>query len=213
MNEKREILKISRKELEQLEKIKELLLSEDYETRYLGYKMFVNTSFYKRCKPKSLRPFTNVNTSLFQSVILLKYDILKYESIASTDKVYYIYDKYINSLNNLCRLSPVKILVSEEKEMFKKIYENLSITDNVDLIQNSKKQFVESKTIQNNRDKFFKHNQSLFSIDSISGFINEKGSYYNTSYYTRRVLDFLNYLLCDNTKFYERIPINVIIKE
>ena len=81
------------------------------------------------------------------------------------------------------------------------------------LIQNSKKQFVESKTIQNNKDKFFKHGQSLFSIDSISGFINEKGSYYNTPYYTRRVLDFLNYLLCDNTKFYERIPINVIIEE
>ena len=213
MNEKREILKISRKELEQLEKIKELLLSEDYETRYLGYKMFVSTSFYKRCKPKSLIPFTNVNTSLFQSVILLKYDILKYESIASTCQVYYIYDKYINNLNNLCRLSPVKILIPEEKEMFKTIYENLSITDNADLIQNSKKQFLESKTIQNNRDKFFKHDQSLFSIDSISGFINEKGSYYNTLYYTRRVLIFLNYLLCDSTKFYERIPINIIIEE
>lgn len=213
MNKNLATLKISKKEIEQFEKIKELLLSEDYETRYLGYKMFVSTSFYKRCKPKSLVPFTSVNTSLFQSIILLKYDILKYESIASTDEVYYIYNKYINNLNNLCRLSSIEILVPEEKEMFKKIYENLSITDNVDLIQNSKKQFLESKTIQNNRDKFFKHGQSLFSIGSISGFINEKGSYYNTLYYTKRVLDFLNYLLYDNTKFYERIPINVIIEE
>ena len=213
MNKDLTTLKITKNELAQLEKIKELLLSEDYETRYLGYKMFVNTSFYKRCKPKSLIPFTNVNTSLFQSVILLKYDILKYESIASTCQVYYIYGKYINNLNNLCRLSPVKILIPEEKEMFKKIYENLSISDNEELIQNSKKQLLESKTIQNNRDKFFKHDQSLFSIDSISGFINEKGSYYNTLYYTRRVLNFLNYLLCDSTKFYERIPINIIIEE
>ena len=214
MNKDLTTLKITKNELVQLEKIKGLLLSEDYETRYLGYKMFVNTSFYKRCKPKSLIPFTNVNTSLFQSIILLKYDILKYESIASTDKVYYIYNKYINNLNNLCRLSPVKILIPEEKEMFKKIYENLSISDNEELIQNSKKQLLESKTIQNNRDKFFKYEQSLLGLDSIIRYINYyNASYYNMPYYTRRVLDFLNCLIYDNTKFYERIPINIIIEE
>ena len=214
MNENLTTLKISNKEIEQFDKIKELLLSKDYETRYLGYKMFVNTSFYKRCKPKSLIPFTNVNTSLFQSIILLKYDILKYESIASTDKVYYIYNKYINNLNNLCRLSSIEILVPEEKEMFKKIYENLSISDNEELIQNSKKQLLESKTIQNNRDKFFKYEQSLLGLDSIIRYINYyNASYYNMPYYTRRVLDFLNCLIYDNTKFYERIPINIIIEE
>ena len=214
MNENLTTLKISNKEIEQFDKIKELLLSKDYETRYLGYKMFVNTSFYKRCKPKSLIPFTNVNTSLFQSIILLKYDILKYESIASTDKVYYIYNKYINNLNNLCRLSSIEILVPEEKEMFKKIYENLSISDNEELIQNSKKQLLESKTIQNNRDKFFKYEQSLLGLDSIIRYINYyNASYYNMPYYTRRVLDFLNCLIYNNTKFYERIPINIIIEE
>ena len=214
MNKNLTTLKISNKEIEQFDKIKELLLSKDYETRYLGYKMFVNTSFYKRCKPKSLIPFTNVNTSLFQSIILLKYDILKYESIASTDKVYYIYNKYINNLNNLCRLSSIEILVPEEKEMFKKIYENLSISDNEELIQNSKKQLLESKTIQNNRDKFFKYEQSLLGLDSIIRYINYyNASYYNMPYYTRRVLDFLNCLIYDNTKFYERIPINIIIEE
>ena len=214
MNENLTTLKIYNKEIEQFDKIKELLLSKDYETRYLGYKMFVNTSFYKRCKPKSLIPFTNVNTSLFQSIILLKYDILKYESIASTDKVYYIYNKYINNLNNLCRLSSIEILVPEEKEIFKKIYENLSISDNEELIQNSKKQLLESKTIQNNRDKFFKYEQSLLGLDSIIRYINYyNASYYNMPYYTRRVLDFLNCLIYDNTKFYERIPINIIIEE
>ena len=214
MNKDLTTLKITKNELAQLEKIKGLLLSEDFETRYLGYKMFVNTSFYKRCKPKSLIPFTNINTSLFQSVILLKYDILKYESIASTDKVYYIYNKYINNLNNLCRLSSIEILVPEEKEMFKKIYENLSISDNEELIQNSKKQLLESKTIQNNRDKFFKYEQSLLGLDSIIRYINYyNASYYNMPYYTRRVLDFLNCLIYDNTKFYERIPINIIIEE
>ena len=46
MNKDLTILKITKNELAQLEKIKGLLLSEDFETRYLGYKMFVNTSFY-----------------------------------------------------------------------------------------------------------------------------------------------------------------------
>ena len=213
MNKDLTTLKITKNELEQLEKIKGLLLSEDYETRYLGYKMFVSTSFYKRCKPKSLVSTISVNISLFKAITLLKGFILKNESATSKIQVYFIYDRYINNLNSLCRLSLSEILIPEEKEMFKKIYETLSTTDNVDLIQNSKKQFLESKTIQNNRDKFFKRNQSLFSIDSISGFINEKGSYYNTLYYTRRVLNFLNYLLCDSTKFYELIPINIIIEE
>ena len=153
MNKDLMTLKITKNELEQLEKIKELLLSEDYETRYLGYKMFINNPFYKRCRPKSLMPFTNVNTSLFQSVNLLKYDILKYESIASTDKVYYIYNKYINNLNNLYRLSSVEILVPEEKELFKEIYKNLSTTSSEDLIQISKKKFLDSRTIRNNRNK------------------------------------------------------------
>ena len=212
MNKKKEILKISKKELEQLEKIKELLLSEDYETRYLGYKMFINTSFYKKCKPKSLIPFTNVNTSLFQSVTLLKYDILKYESIASTGEVYYIYNKYINNLNNLCRLSSIEILVPEEKEIFKEIYKNLSTTTSEDLIQISKKQFLESRTIQDNRNKLFKYNNTLIPLNAICQYLdyNMQDKLLAT---TRVVLLFLNCLIYDNIEIYERTPINIIIEE
>ena len=72
MNKDLTILKITKNELAQLEKIKGLLLSEDFETRYLGYKMFVNNSFYKRCKPKSLISSIYVNTSLFKAVTSLK---------------------------------------------------------------------------------------------------------------------------------------------
>ena len=74
-------------------------------------------------------------------------------------------------------------MVPEEKEMFKKIYENLSISDNEELIQNSKKQFLESKTIQNNRDKFFKHNQSLFSIDFMPIAIIMVSAFHGMMYY------------------------------
>ena len=212
MNKDLTILKISRKKIEQFEKIKELLLSEDYETRYLGYKMFVSTSFYKRCKPKSLVPFSSPNNSLFDATMILKWDILKHESIASTCQVYYIYDKYINDLNNLCRLSPVKILVSEEKELFKEIYKNLSTTTSEDLIQISKKQFLESRTIQDNRNKLFKYNSSLVPLNAICQYLdyNMQDKLLAT---TRVVLLFLNCLVYDNIEIYERIPINIIIKE
>lgn len=212
MNKNLTTLKISKKETEQFEKIKELLLSKDYETRYLGYKMFVSTSLYKKGKPKSLVPFLSLNNSLFDATMLLKWDILKYESIASTCQVYYIYDKYINNLNNLYRLSPVKILVSEEKELFKEIYENLSTTESEDLIRISKKKFLDSRTIRNNRNKLFKYDSSLVPLNAICRYLdyNMQDKLRAT---TRVVLLFLNYLIYDNAEIYEKIPINVIIEE
>ena len=212
MNKDLTTLKISNKEIEQFEKIKELLLSKDYETQYLGYKMFVSTSLYKKGKPKSLVPFLAPNDSLFKATMFLKWDILKYGSTMTESQVYYIYDKYINNLNNLCRLSPVKILIPEEKEIFKEIYENLSITESEDLIQISKKQFLESRTIRNNRNKLFKYNSSLVPLNAICRYIDYdmRDKLLST---TRVVLLFLNYLMYDNAEIYERIPINIIIEE
>ena len=69
--------------------------------------------------------------------------------------------------------------------MFKKIYKNLSISSNENLIQNSKKRFLESKTIQNNRDNLFKYEKYLLSLSYISKSINS-----NLSYHTKRVLSF-----------------------
>ena len=212
MNKNLTTLKISKKEIEQFDKMKELLLSEDYETQYLGYKMFVSTSFYKKGKPKSLVPFLAPDDSLFKATMFLKWSILKYGSTMTESQVYYIYDKYINNLNNLCRLFPVKILVSEEKELFREIYENLSITENEDLIRISKKKFLESRTIRNNRNKLFKYNSSLIPLNAICRYIDYdmRDKLLST---TRVVLLFLNYLIYDNAEIYERIPINIIIEE
>ena len=212
MNKDLTTLKISKKEIEQFEKIKELLLSKDYETQYLGYKMFVNTSFYKKGKPKSLVPFLVPDDSLFKATILLKLCLLKYGPTMIESQVYYIYDKYINNLNNLCRLSPVKILIPEEKEIFKEIYENLSITESEDLIRISKKKFLESRTIRNNRNKLFKYDSSLIPLNAICRYLdyNMQDKLLST---TRIVLLFLNYLIYDNAEIYEKIPINIIIEE
>ena len=212
MNKNLTTLKISKKETEQFEKIKELLLSKDYETAYLGYKMFVSTSLYKKGKPKSLVPFLAPNDSLFKATMFLKWCLLKYGSTMTESQVYYIYDKYINNLNNLCRLSPVKILVSEEKDIFKEIYENLSTTESEDLIRISKKKFLDSRTIRNNRNKLFKYNSSLVPLNAICRYLdyNMQDKLLAT---TRVVLLFLNYLVYDNIEIYEKTHINIIIEE
>ena len=212
MNEKREILKISRKELEQLEKIKGLLLSEDFETRYLGYKMFVNNSFYKRCKPKYLFLFICNYFSFFDEVISLKQEILKNKFKIPEYQVWRIYEQYINNLNSLYRSTSIEVLVPEEKELFKKIYEDLINTENLELVQNARNQFLGSRTIQDNRNKLFKYEGLLWSLQNVITNINLNKRRENliTSTISQKLIYNLAY---NNIKFYEMAPIKVIIEE
>ena len=212
MNEKKEILKISRKELEKFDKIKELLLSKDYETRYLGYKMFVNTSFYKRCKPKSLFLFICNYFSFFDEVISLKQEILKNKFKIPESQVWRIYEQYINNLNSLYRSTSIEVPVPEEKELFKKIYEDLINTENLELIQNARNQFLESRTIQDNRNKLFKYEGLLWSLQNVITAINlhKRSESLSTPTMTEKLIYNLAY---NNIKFYEMVPIKAIIEE
>ena len=49
-----EILKVTKKELEELRSIQKLLESQDIEVARLGFNLLTKHPFYKRCKPKSL---------------------------------------------------------------------------------------------------------------------------------------------------------------
>ena len=212
MNEKREIFKISKKELEQFEKIKELLLSEDYETRYLGYKMFVSNSFYKRCKPKSLYLYICNYFSFFDEVISLKWEILKNKCIIPESQVWRIYEQYINNLNSLYRSTFIKVPVPEEKELFKKIYEDLINTENLELIQGARNQFLGSRTIQDNRNKLFEYDGLLWSLQNVITNINfhKRSESLITSTMTQKLIYNLAY---NNIKFYAMVPIKAIIEE
>ena len=210
MNKNLTTLKISRKEIEQLEKIKELLLSEDYETRYLGYKMFVSTSFYKRCKPKSLFLFICNYFSFFDEVISLKQEILKNKFKIPESQVWRIYEQYINNLNSLYRSTSIEVPVPEEKELFKKIYEDLINTENLELIQNARNQFLGSRTIQDNRNKLFKYEGLLWSLQNVITAINlhKRRESLITPTMSQKLIYNLAY---NNIKFYEMVPINVVI--
>lgn len=212
MNKDLTILKITKNELAQLEKIKGLLLSEDFETRYLGYKMFVNTSFYKRCKPKSLFLFICNYFSFFDEVISLKQEILKNKFKIPESQVWRIYEQYINNLNSLYRSTSIEVPVPEEKELFKKIYEDLINTENLELIQNARNQFLGSRTIQDNRNKLFKYEGLLWSLQNVITAINlnKRRESLITSAMTK---EFIYNLAYNNIKFYEMVPIKGIIEE
>ena len=212
MNKDLTILKITKNELAQLEKIKGLLLSEDFETRYLGYKMFISTSFYKRCKPKSLFLFICNYFSFFDEVISLKQEILKNKFKIPESQVWRIYEQYINNLNSLYRSTSIEVPVPEEKELFKKIYEDLINTENLELIQNARNQFLGSRTIQDNRNKLFKYDGLLWSLQNVITAINLNKRRENliTSTMTEKLIYNLAY---NNIKFYEMVPIKAIIEE
>ena len=212
MNKDLTTLKITKNELAQLEKIKGLLLSEDFETRYLGYKMFINNPFYKRCKPKSLFLYICNYFSFFDGVISLKQEILKNKFEIPKYQVWRIYEQYINNLNNLYRSTSIEVPVPEEKELFKKIYEDLINTENLELIQNARSQFLGSRTIQDNRNKLFKYEGLLWSLQNVIAAINlHKRS---ESLSTPTMIEKLIYNLAyNNIKFYEMVPIKAIIEE
>ena len=210
MNKDLTILKITKNELVQLEKIKGLLLSEDFETRYLGYKMFISNSFYKRCKPKSLFLFICNYFSFFDEVISLKQEILKNKFKIPESQVWRIYEQYINNLNSLYRSTSIEVPVPEEKELFKKIYEDLINTENLELVQNARNRFLGSRTIQDNRNKLFKYEGLLWSLQNVITNINLNKRRENliTSTMSQKLIYNLAY---NNIKFYEMVPINVVI--
>ena len=151
MNEKKEILKISKKELEQLEKAKDLLLSPDFETRYLGYTTFINNSFYKRCNPKSLELCLVNKCSLYEKIEALKYSLLNNNFKIPVGLIWYIEHRFLKNLNNLYRVNSVKLLMSkEELDIFKLAYDKFS--KDYDSVQ---KLILNNKTLNENKDKFF----------------------------------------------------------
>lgn len=203
MNEKKEILKISKKELEQLEKAKDLLLSPDFETRYLGYSMFVNNSFYKRCEPKSITLISSIQMSLYDIINSLKDDLVKNNSKIPVGLIWYIKYCFLENLNNLYRVNSVKFLIQEkELELLKLAYNNLS--NNYD---NVKKLILSSKIIRDNKDKYFVYQKGFYKIEMLLSYTTIP----KTSFTEKLIKKFLKDLISKKCKFYEKILINIEI--
>lgn len=205
MNEKKEILKISKKELEQLEKAKDLLLSPDFETRYLGYNMFVNNSFYQRCNPKSITLVSNTQIFLYDTINLIKDDLLKNNSKIPVGLIWYIKYCFLENLNNLYRVNSVKFLIQEkELELLKLAYNNLSNNYN-----NAKKLILSSKIIMDNKNKYFVYQKDFYKIEMLLSYITIP----KTSFTEKLIKKFLKDLISKKCKFYEKIPVNIVITD
>lgn len=205
MNEKKEILKISKKELEQLEKAKDLLLSPDFETRYLGYSMFVNNSFYQRCNPESLELRLDKKYSLYENIEALKYSLLNNKSIIPAGLIWYIEHRFLKNLINLYRVNSIKLLMpKEELDIFKLAYDEFS--KDHDRVQ---KLILNNKTLKENKDKFFIYQDEYYEIEYLFTYIRS-----SSSCFARKLTKkFLKDLISTKRKFYEKIPINVVITD
>lgn len=205
MNEKKEILKISKKELEQLEKAKDLLLSPDFETRYLGYSIFVNNSFYQRCNPKSLELCLDKKCSLYENIEALKYSLLNNKSTIPVGLIWYIEHRFLKNLNNLYRVNSVKLLMpKEELDIFKLAYDKFS--KNYDSAQ---KLILNNKTLNENKDKFYIYQNEYYEIEYLFNYIRRCSSCFSRKLTKKFLRDLIN----KKRNFYELVPINIIIDE
>lgn len=205
MNEKKEILKISRKELEQLEKAKDLLLSPDFETRYLGYTTFINNPFYKRCNPKSLELCLINKCNLYENIEALKYSLLKDNSKIPVGLIWYIEHRFLKNLYNLYRVNSVKLLISrEELDIFKLAYDKFSKD-----YDSAQKLILNNKTLKENKDKFFIYQNEYYEIEYLFEYIRR----FKSCFARKLTKKFLRNLINKKCKFYEKIPINIIIEE
>lgn len=205
MNENKETLKISKKELEQLEKAKDLLLSPDFETRYLGYSMFVNNSFYKRCEPKSLELCLDEKDSLYENIEILKYSLLNNKSTIPIGLIWYIEHRFLKNLINLYRVNSVKLLMlKEELDIFKLAYDKFSKDHD-----SAQKLILNNKTLKENKDKFFIYQNKYYEIEYLFNYIRR-----SKSCFARKLTKkFLRNLISKKCKFYEKIPVNIVITD
>lgn len=205
MNEKKEILKISKKELEQLEKAKDLLLSPDFETRYLGYSMFVNNSFYQRCNPESLELRLDMRDSLYENIETLKYSLLNNKSKIPGGLIWYIEHYFLKNLINLYRVNSVKLLMpKEELDIFKLVYDKFSKD-----YDSAQKLILNNKTLKENKNKFFIYQNKYYEIEYLFNYIRRCSSCFSRKLTKKFLRDLIN----KKRNFYELVPINIIIDE
>ena len=205
MNEKKETLKISKKELEQLEKAKDLLLSPDFETRYLGYSMFINNSFYQRCNPKSITLLSSTQMFLYDTMNSLKDDLLKNNSKIPVGLIWYIEHRFLKNLNNLYKVNSVKLLIpKEELVLFKLAYDKFSND-----YDNAQKLILNNKILKENKDKIFIYQDEYYEIEYLFNYIRR----FKSCFARKLTKKFLRDLINKKCKFYEKIPISIVITD
>ena len=167
--------------------------------------MFVNNSFYQRCNPKSITLLYSTQMFLYDTMNSLKDALLKNNSKIPVGLIWYIKYRFLENLNNLYRVNSVKILMpKEELALFKLAYDKFSKDDD-----SAQKLILNNKILKENKDKFFIYQDEYYEIEYLFNYIRR----FKYCFARKLTKKFLRNLINKKGKFYEKIPINIIITD
>ena len=202
-----EILKITKKELEELRSIQKLLESQDIEIARLGFNLLTKHPFYKRCKPKSL--IKGEETETFYDNILTIKSILNSGVSPFNDYTYICmdFDEYFYELDIMKRRTFVNPIDDSEIPLLQNIVNGIIHDHNTpnsyyyDLL-------LKTNTIRNCKDLYFRYS-SYITIDISFFFIFKKNKikYKDLNDYFLRF--FIENILKKTVRFFKLTPITI----
>ena len=202
-----EILKITKKELEELRSIQKLLESQDIEIARLGFNLLTKHPFYKRCKPKSL--IKGEETETFYDNIFTIKSILNNGVLPFNDYTYICmdFDEYFYELDIMKRRTFVNPIDDSEIPLLQSISNGITHDHNTpnsyyyDLL-------LKTNTIKNCKDLYFRYSPYI-TIDISFFFIFKKNKikYKDLNDYFLRF--FIENILKKTARFFKLTPITI----
>ena len=202
-----EILKITKKELEELRSIQKMLESQDIEIARLGFNLLTKHPFYKRCKPKSL--IKGEETETFYDNIFTIKSILNSGVSPFNDYDYRFmdFDEYFYELDIMKRRTFVNPIDNSEIHLLQNIVNGIIHDHNTpnsyyyDLL-------LKTNTIRNCKDLYFRYSPYV-TIDISFFFIFKKNKikYKDLNDYFLRF--FIENILRKKARFFKLTPITI----
>ena len=202
-----EILKITKKELEELRSIQKMLESQDIEIARLGLNLLTKHPFYKRCKPKSL--IKGKETETFYDNILTIKSILNSGVSPFNDYTYICmdFDEYFYELGIMKRRTFVNPIDNSEILLLQDIVNGITHDHNTpnsyyyDL-------FLKTNTIRNCKDLYFRYSPYItIDISFLFIFKKNKIKYKDLNDYFLRF--FIENILKKKARFFKLTPITI----
>lgn len=202
-----EILKITKKELEELRSIHKMLESQDIEIARLGFNLLTKHPFYKRCKPKSL--IKGKETETFYNNILTIKSILNRKNSLLDDYDYKFmdFDEYFYELDIMKRRTFVNPIDNNEIPLLQDIINGITHDHNTpnsyyyDLL-------LKTNTIRNCKDLYFRYSPYI-TIDISFFFIFKKNKIEYRDYNAYFLRFFIENILKKTARFFKLTPITI----
>ena len=205
-----EILKVTKKEVKELEHIWDLLLSEDTETAKLGLNFLIEHPFYQRCKTESLINDGGSN-NFYDLIVYIKRILHKNKNLLSCPILPIktlcdiIHDWDFTYVKRLVKIDPID---PNEIELLNTIFSDLFSFER----NRSDKLLLETNTIKNCKDLLYKDSwHKGYSYLSHFLIFKEKETRYTKYYYSIDVATMIKDSIDKEGEFFKLVPINIEI--